>query len=441
MILRLPRVVIVGFPNAGKSTLFNRLLREKKSLVHSLPGMTRDCVWAPCILNDHKFVLVDTGGLFESADDPLSSRVKEKAWVAAEKANLILFVLDGKKGLLPAEEDLFRTLKKLGRPVLVAVNKIDTESQEQMTGDYHRLGEEHIYFISAEHKRNLDVLETAIIEALPAGFREGIGEEEVKPLKIALIGRINVGKSSLANRLCGEERLIVSELPGTTRDSTDILIRREGKAFRLIDTAGIRKLGRTLDERESAGVIKAKKNIPRADVLCLILDAQEFPTRQDTAVARLAYSSGKPLIIALNKWDLFQGRTVSSDMVRDRVFSRLDFISFAPLITISALTGKRVVRILDLAETVYHNSLKRIETSVLNKFIAAVNESHPPLSKARKRFKIKYITQKGVQPPTFILFTSSRVSFFPSYEKFLIHQIRQKFGFWGTPVRFILRSS
>ncbi len=437
---RLPQVVIMGFPNVGKSTLFNKLLGQRKALVHALPGMTRDRLVCLCTLHGKKFELVDTGGFSDSPAEVLSSDVKAKAWEAARTADVLLYLLDGKRDLMSAEEELFRSLKRMGKPTLVVVNKIDVESQKLAAGDFYRLGEARIFFVSAEHKINLDELEAAIAEALPSPSEETADSGEPEPLKIAIVGRINVGKSSLANRLCGEARFIVSEIPGTTRDSSDVLIWRGEKSYLLIDTAGIRKLGRVSDERESAGVIKAQKNIPLADVICLVLDAREFPTRQDTAVARLARESGKPLLVVLNKWDLVRENEVSLVQIRDIVFQRLEFVSYAPLLTVSALTGKRVTQILDLAEKVYRNSLKRIGTPALNKFLASIQKTNPPLSKSRRRFKIKYMTQKGGAPPAFVLFTSSPAAFSPAYEKYFVERFREKFGLWGTPIKLILRS-
>jgi len=435
---RLAKVAILGFPNVGKSTLFNRLLKEKKSLVHSLPGMTRDQVSALCSLKEKKFILVDTGGFFDFQEDPLSAQIRDKAREAAENSDILLFVLDGKRDLLPAEEELYFSLKKLNKPIFVVVNKIDSPSEEAKLGDYYRLGEEKVFAVSAEHKRKLEYLESSLITALPPLVPE---KKETKPLKIAIVGHINVGKSSIVNRLCGEERLIVSEIPGTTRDSTDTLILRNKKAFCLVDTAGIRKLSRTRDKREKASIIKAKKDITRADVICLILDAQEFPTRQDSAIAHLSHKSGKPLLIALNKWDLIQKDTKTSEDFKEKVYERLDFVNYAPLLFISALSGKRVIKILDIAEQVYANGDKQIATSRLNSFLSWINENHPPLSKNKRRAKIKYMTQKGILPPTFILFTHSRISLAPAYERFLIHLLREKFGFWGTPIRLFLRKS
>lgn len=434
--MKKPKVAIIGFPNVGKSTLFNRLLKEKKSLVHNLPGMTRDQVSALCTLERKKFILVDTGGFFDIQEDPLTSQIKEKAWEASKEATLLLFVLDGKRELLPAEEELFRFLKRLNKPILVVVNKIDSASEEQKLGDYYRLGAEKIFAVSAEHKRNLEDLEEGLVQVLPATISE---KKELKPLKIAIVGRINVGKSSIINWLCGKERLIVSEIPGTTRDSTDTLIFRNKKAFSLVDTAGIRKLSRTRDKREKASIIKAKKDIARADVICLVMDAKEFPTQQDTAVAHLTHDSGKPLLIALNKWDLIEKDSLSTKEFKERAFKRLNFVRYAPLLFISALTGKRVTRILDVAEEVYACGSKRVPTSRLNNFLAWIDEKYPPLSKNKTRVKIKYMTQTGILPPTFILFAHSRFRLAASYEKMFIHLLMEKFDFWGTPIRLVLR--
>jgi GTP-binding protein len=433
----MPQVAIVGYPNAGKSTLFNRLLRQKRSLVHSLPGMTRDRVAAPCVLHGKSFELVDTGGFFDSQTEPLSSKVKDIAWGAARSADLIVLLLDGKNNLLPAESDLYRALKKLNKPLLVAVNKIDTEGQTSGLGEFYRLGEKRLFFLSAEHKIGLTDLEQAIADALPEEAKDA--PAPARPLKIALIGRTNVGKSSLANRLCGEERFLVSETPGTTRDSADILVRRGGRSYLLVDMAGIRKLTRVSDERESAGVIKARKNIPLADVLCLVLDAGEFPAHQDAAVAKLAFDSGKPLLVALNKWDLLLEDEVNIARAAKVLFARLEFISYAPLVTVSALTGKRTNQIFEMADKVFRNGQKKIPTPRLNKFLEEVQAKRGPVSKAGQRFRIKYMTQHGVLPPTFVLFGNAKSGFAPAYEKFFIQKLREAFDLWGTPIKLVLK--
>jgi len=430
------RGAIVGFPNVGKSTLFNRLLQEKKSLVHSLPGMTRDWVAAPCTIEDRKFTLVDTGGFFDFADDPFSSQVKQKAWEASQEADFLIFVLDGKRELLPAERELYLSLVKLNKPMLLVINKVDSPEDEKNLGDFFRLGNATLIPISAEHKRNLEVLIEHIHDLIP---EQAEGPEETQALKIALVGRINVGKSSIINLLSGQDKLIVSEIPGTTRDSSDTMIVRNKKAFCLVDTAGIRKLSRTQDQREKAGIIKAKKNIARADVICLVLDAEKFPTRQDTAIAYLALDSGKPLILALNKWDIVEKESGISHEYKARVFDKLEFVAYAPLLFISALSGKRVVKILDLAEEVYTCASKKVPTAKLNEFLAWLNKHHPPVSKKKGKIKIKYMTQLKTSPPTFLLFTHSRTSLAPAYEKFFINLLREKLDIYGTPIRLLLR--
>lgn len=440
--MRLPTVAIIGFPNVGKSTLFNRLVRQKKALVHSLPGMTRDRVAASAEIGDRRVEFMDSGGLIDVQDkaEPLAVRVHEMAWEGARRADVLLLVLDGIRGLLPAEQDLYKELKKLNKPLLVAVNKIDAEWKAPEQTDFYSLGEKHLLFVSAEHKLNIGALEEAILEALPAG-RPAPEEDVRRPLRIAIAGRVNVGKSSLANRLCGEERFIVSELPGTTRDSTDVLIRHGDKAYRLIDTAGIRKLTKTVDERESAGIIKTRKNIDQADVIVLVLDALEFPTRQDTAVAALALESGRPLVVAVNKWDRVLEGAITQKEIETMVFQRLDFIGYAPVITVSALTGKNVVKLLDEAERVWASGQRTVTTVVLNKFLKEIHVTHAPLSKTGRRFKIKYMTQAGTLPPTFRLFGSSGGGFAPAYEKFFEQRLRREFGFEGNPIRLMLQSS
>jgi GTP-binding protein len=441
---KLPRVVIVGFPNVGKSTLFNRILGRRKSLVHTDPGMTRDSITADCELGGRRFTLVDTGGLFGVADEPLSDKVRARALAEAEAADLVLFVLDGKRDIAPAEEELHLQLKRRGLAMLLVANKFDSPRQEEsMTADFYRLGERNVHFISAEHKINIGSLEEAIVAALPSGGPSGgpSGAAAADPLRIAIVGRTNVGKSSLVNRFAGEERLIVSEMPGTTRDSTDTRLVRDGKPFCLVDTAGIRRLAATEDGREKAGIVRAKANIRDADVVCLILDVQEFPTRQDARIAQLALESGRPLIIALNKWDLVDKETVRPDAVRARIFRKLGFVAYAPLLFISARTGQRIVKILDLAEQVYAGGTTRVETSRLNEFLGRTVLAHPPRLKSGARAKLRYITQKGVLPPTFILFLGARGPLSPAYEKYFLESLRQEFGFAGTPLKLIVRTS
>lgn len=427
----------MGFPNVGKSTLFNRLLRQKKSLVHSLPGMTRDQISALCYVEEKEFILVDTGGFFHSPDDPFSYQAKQKAWEASLEADVILYVLDGKRDLSPAEVDLYRSLQKLNKTILVVVNKVDSSSGEEKLGEYYRLGHPEVFAVSAEHKRNLNSLEEKLWQVIPSPSPEK--REDLIPLDIALVGRSNVGKSSIVNSLIGEEKVIVSELPGTTRDSTDTFLYKNKKAFGLVDTAGIRKLSRTKDKREKASVIKAKKDIRRSDVVCVIMDIQEYPTRQDINIAQLAQESGKPFLMALNKWDMVSHQKIPPRILRDWVYQRMGFVDYVPVLLISAKTGQRVGRIIDTAEQVWSSGCKKISTSLLNEFKEWINQNHPPLSRRKTRLKIKYMAQSGILPPTFTLFTNSRFSLASSYEKFLIRALREAFDFWGTPIRFIVR--
>ncbi len=437
-----PRIAIVGFPNVGKSTLFNKLARRRISLVHSLPGMTRDRVGAAVRMQDREVELVDTGGFIDEKDgaEPLAVRVHEMAWQAAREADVLLMLVDGRRGLMPAEKGLYQELKRLDKPLVVAVNKIDTDRPGPETAEFYRLGEKTLHFISAEHKVNLDDLERDLIGRLPPSAAEDPATAE-RPLRLAIIGRTNVGKSSLANRLCGQARLIVSELPGTTRDSIDVLIRRGERAYVLVDTAGIRKLSKTGDERESAGVIKSRKNIERADVLCLLLDASEFPTRQDAAVAQLAKDSGKPLVVAVNKWDLVREGALGEEEVERMVFARLEFIRYAPVLTVSALTGKRVIKVLDAAEEVWKAGSRTVGTAELNRFLDGVHRSNSPMNPSGRRFRIKYMTQAGILPPTFRLYAGRQAVFAPASARHFESRLREAFGFQGSPIRLFFKGS
>lgn len=434
---KLPQIAIIGFPNVGKSTLFNRLLGEKKALVHSSPGMTRDMNSSLCTVKDKKFILVDTGGFFDSESNPITAKVKLKAWEASKQADALIFMLDARKGILPPEQELYISLKKLNKPIIVVVNKMDSSFiEEKHLWEFYKLGENSIISISAEHKRNLEKLEKAIYEVIPQKSHQ---EEQQKPLKIAIVGRINVGKSSLVNLIVGQEKLIVSETPGTTRDSIDTIVLRNGRPFCLVDTAGIRKLSRTKDKREKAGIIIAKKNIQKADVVCLLMDSTEFPTRQDAAIAHLAHDSGKPLMLALNKWDLIPSKEKVYQDFKEKTYAKLEFVSYAPLLFISAETGKRAPKILDLAAKIYENARMRIPTSHLNRFLNYVTQHNPPLSKKKNKIKIKYMVQQSDLPPTFVLFTHSRSSLLPSYQKYFLALLRENFDLWGTPIRLRLK--
>lgn len=440
----LKRVVILGFPNVGKSTLFNRLSGKRQALIHNEPGMTRDCLESRVVIQGRNLVLVDTGGLFGVPGEPLGARVSERALNEVKKADLVLFVLDARRGVSSGEEGSLLEVRRLGVPLILVVNKVDSPEIEAQTSGFYRLGVGRTIFVSAEHKHNISLLEEAIISMLP-GSRPAAGPEEEEnkedeALRIAIVGRINVGKSSLINRLLGQEKLLVSEIPGTTRDSTDTRVVRNGRPYCLVDTAGIRKMSGADDSREKAGIIRAKNNIRRADVVCLVLDALEFPTRQDARIAQLASDSGKALIIVLNKWDLVRKEAAEPDKVKEIIFRRLNFVSYAPVLFVSALTGQRVVKILDLAEIVHLNATRRVETSKLNAFLEEITAAHPPRLENGGRARLRYITQKGANPPAFIVFSGGAGRLARSYERFLLESLRQRFGLFGAPLRLIVRT-
>ena len=393
---KLPRVVIVGLPNVGKSTLFNRLLGRRKALVHTDPGMTRDSLAAECTLGDRRFTLVDTGGLFGVADEPLSDKVRAKALEEAAAADLVLFVLDGKRGIASAEEELYFQLKRRGLPILLVVNKFDSPAKEEsMTAEYYRLGEKGILFVSAEHKINMERLEEAIVAALPAGGRPGgRGRPCASPSSAGPTSanrRSSTGwparSDSSSARSPARPGTRPTPCSSATASRSASWTRPASAAWPRPKTAGRRPA--------SSG---PRSNIRQADVVCLVLDVQEFPTRQDARIAQLALESGRPLIIALNKWDLVDRDTVRPEAVRDRVFRKLGFVSYAPLLFVSARTGQRVVKILDTAEQVYKGATTRVETSKLNEFLARTAETHPPRLKNGARAKLRYITQKSVSP-------------------------------------------
>lgn len=435
----LPRVVILGYPNVGKSTLFNRLAGRKKALIHNLPGMTRDCLEVIVTRDKKKFIVVDTGGLFGVADEPLSHKVRERAWSEARQADLILFVVDLRQGISPAEKDLLISIKKMGVRFFLVVNKVDSPELEPAAAAFYSLGASKTFLISAEHKLNLDQLEEALVAEIPDS--EASQSDRALPLKIAIVGRINVGKSSIVNRLLGEERLLVSEIPGTTRDSTDSYVVRNGRQYCLVDTAGIRKMSGTEDSREKAGIIRAKANIKRSDVVCLVLDAREFPTRQDARIAQIICEAGKPIVIAVNKWDLIDKSRIDQETVCDLIFRKLSFVSYSPVLFVSARTGQRVARILETAREVWENACRHIETSKLNSFLEGIAKAHPPRLEDGRRAKLMYITQKGTRPPTFILFLGKKGKLAPAYERFFLDKLRNAFGLSGTPLKLIVRSS
>ncbi len=432
---KIPKVVIAGIPNVGKSTLFNKLIKKKKSIVHRKAGMTRDFVKDIVNYNDRIFELYDTGGFFEE-DGEIFSKVKDSALNLAKDSDLILFLLDSRRELLPIERELYRILKKTGVKIIIVINKVDTEDNikiQEAEASFMEFGEELIT-ISSEHNHRIDELLELILKNIPVAYQK----QENKGLKIAIVGKTNVGKSSLLNRILNQERAIVSSTPHTTRDILDEEVRYNGQNFILMDTAGIRKLNKLKDSKEKAAIIKAEKSIPRADVIIFVLDLSENFTKQDMRIAGLIKDNMKPVVMALNKWDLIKDKNRGDKIIKE-IDSKFHFLKFAPKVFISAKTGKNILKLLDLSLMVYKNYKKKIPTSELNNFFERINNKSPILTVDSNPIKIKYLTQIKYGPPVFALFASSAKKLMPSAESFLEKQFRAAFDFEGTPIKFIVR--
>jgi GTP-binding protein len=435
-----PTVVLVGRPNVGKSTLLNRITGTRRSIVAPVAGTTRDALVAPAEWRDRKFALVDTGGLFGATTDPLHALVSEQGHKALQSADIIVFVVDGREGLVPADEEIARRIRPLGRPVLIAVNKTDDRRARERTLEFYRLAFEPVVEIAAEHGDGVADLLDEIVQRLPAGSKpsEAAGQETA----VAIVGRPNVGKSSLVNRLLRQERMVVSEMPGTTRDSVDVVLRWHGRQFRLVDTAGMRKPGRVARSGpvEAVSVVLARRAMARADVVVLVVDATEGAGDREGAIAGEAEEAGCGIVIAVNKWDLVKGR--GQDFVRkfdDRLRFQLKFLEYAPIIHLSALTGDRTPRLLETVDRVAAARTRRVPTAELNRFLEAVTAAHPPASRTRREVRILYGAQTGVAPPSFVLFTNVASELHFSYERFLVNRLREEFGFEGTPIRIRVR--
>lgn len=428
------RVVIIGLPNVGKSTLFNKLVGRKKALVHREAGMTRDVVCDVAEWTGKRFEVLDTGGIFENPAQHLNEKITRKALEYAEKADLILFVLDGKREILPWEEELAKKLRRLNKPVFVVVNKKDNPVDRDVS-HFEKLGFKNIFPVSAEHNHGLSELLDAIVGRIKGKGVKGFEEA----IKLLILGRPNVGKSTFVNRLLGEERIIVDERPGTTRDVIDVVIKRKGIYFRLLDTAGMRKLSRATDCLEAAGIVKARKSIRRADVVILMMDASEGPTHHDADIAQQVSDAKKPLVLVVNKWDLVKGDTLTYFKTREKFLEKLHFVSYAPIIFISALTGRRVVNVIDEAYEVYIEGGFQIPTSQLNRYLLPIFESFPPRCEDGKELKIKYVVQTGKRPPVITLFGNRIAKLESNYEKFIIRKIREKWPFKGNPILIRLR--
>jgi GTP-binding protein len=437
---QLPAVVLVGRPNVGKSTLFNRVAGIRRAIVAPTAGTTRDVIQQPANWRAVTFMLTDTAGMFGRSEDPLQKLVHEHGRKAISGADVFVFVVDGREGLVPADQEIADKVRSTGRPVIVAVNKTDDRRARGGMLDFFELGFEPVVEISAEHGQGVGDLLDEVIERLPAKNEEQ--RAETPEPRIAVVGRPNVGKSSLVNRILREERMLVSDVAGTTRDAVDIRFRWHQRHFRIVDTAGIRKPGRVArsGQVEAVSVMTARRAIADADVIVLVIDATLGASDQDGAIAGEAERAGRSVIIAVNKWDLVKREGPDfAKVFDDRLRFQLKFLDYAPIVHLSALTGERTPRLLEVVDTVLQERGRRIPTPELNRFLQAVTAEHPIPSPGKKAVRILYGAQIGVAPPTFALFMNVAVDLHFSYERFLKNRLREAFGFLGAPIRLQVR--
>jgi GTP-binding protein len=435
-----PLVAIIGRPNVGKSTLFNRLIRERKSIVEDVPGVTRDRIYADTEWDGREFSLVDTGGFDPSDEEIYPSLIKNQIQIAIEESDLILFVLDGKEGVMPHDRDVVSMLRKVKKPLIIVVNKIDDQKHASRALEFHRLGIEEFFDISALQGRKINDLLDRIVELLPERTDTGEGDAEEDVIKIAVLGKPNVGKSTLVNKFLGEERLITSPVPGTTRDSIDTFITRDGKNYLLIDTAGIRRKSKITFSVERHSVFRAIRSMERADIALLMIDAEEGPTHQDARLAELISDKGKACIVLLNKWDLVPKEAAETPNVEGILKESLLAVGYAPVTIISAMTGRGVEKIFEKIDAVYENFSQRISTKKLNNFLQRVIGRTPPPVYKGKDIKFYYISQPLTRQPTFVIFTNEIKGVPENYRRFLESKLREEFPLEGTPVKILFKS-
>jgi GTP-binding protein len=423
-----PSVVIVGRPNVGKSTLFNRITGSRRAIVGDQPGITRDRILLDAEWKGKPFTLTDTGGMTFGETDEFPVLINEQVRVAVESAARIIFVVDGRSEITATDRELGDFLRKTGKPVSLAVNKCDTEKQADATAAFYELGIADVFAVSSEHNRGVE----ALLDQLTAGFAHAAPVvEDPGLIRVAIIGRPNAGKSTLLNRLTGKERSIVSATAGTTRDAVDEEVIHRGMRYRFVDTAGIRRKGRTKLMAEKLSVVMAQRHIRMADVTLLMLDAVEGVTGPDATIAGYAHEAGKAVIVVVNKWD--QAREGEKTTFRYKIEDTFKFMDYAPVVFISALTGGGVEKLYPTIRRVFHASRKRVSTGELNKFLSEVDFDRVT-APGFKKPNIMYVTQAGVAPPTFVFFANRARQFHFSYERFLINQLRKAFGFEGNPV-------
>lgn len=432
-----PVVAIVGRPNVGKSTLFNKLIGKRLSIVDNTPGVTRDRIYGNCEWLGRNMLLVDTGGIEPFSDDVILSQMRRQAELAITSADVIIFVTDIRSGVVAADSEVASMLQKSGKPIILCVNKVDNiGALPPEFYEFYNLGLGDPIAVSSVHGHGTGDLLDEVIKNIPEGSFDDTDEDIVK---VAVIGKPNVGKSSLINKISGEERAIVSDIAGTTRDATDTVIHNSHGDFVFIDTAGLRRKSKVEDQIEKYSVIRARMAVERADVCVIMIDANEGFTEQDSKVAGIAHDLGKACIIAVNKWDAVEKTGTTMDVQRKKLMNDFSFMSYAPIIFISAKTGQRLDRLFELIKFVDTQNAMRISTGKLNDVLsAATTRVQPPTDKGR-RLKIYYMTQASTRPPTFVCFVNSKELFHYSYQRYIDNQIREVFGLEGTPTRYVVR--
>lgn len=436
VIILKPMVAIVGRPNVGKSTLFNRLTGGRTAIIEDTPGVTRDRLYKDAEWQGKIFTVIDTGGLEINSDDIMLEKIKQQVQIAIEEADIILFVVDGKTGITLDDQEVANMLRKTNKEVLLVVNKIDNFQDPTVYMEFYQLGLGEPYPISAVHGMNTGDLLDKIVELLP----EDTGEPyEPDVIKIAVVGRPNVGKSSLVNVILGQERVIVSDIPGTTRDAIDTPFTRGDQQYVIIDTAGMRRKSKIADPTERYSVLRALRAIDRSDVVLMVINAQEGVTEQDKRIVGYAHEQGKGCILVVNKWDLIEKDDKTLHKFEKKIRNELLFLQYAPIIFVSALTKQRVNKILEIVDFVAEQQAYRVNTSTLNQVISEAVQLNPPPSEKGKILKILYVTQAGIKPPSFVIFVNEPEIMHFSYERYLENKIRENFGFEGTPIRFIIR--
>jgi GTPase len=450
---KLPRIVILGRPNVGKSTLFNRICGRRRALVGDEPGMTRDRLYAPAEWLGKGFEVVDTGGMIPADKELIASEIFRQAKVAIEEAAHLILVVDARQGVVPLDEELAQLFRRTGRPLALAVNKVDTSQHAALVSEFHRLGISDIFPVSAEHALGVDDLLDHVTASIAAsdtepaaqgrtaegGFARGTGASDA-PIRVAIIGRPNVGKSTLLNRLLSEERSIVTSLPGTTRDAVDAEVERDGLHFRFIDTAGIRRKGKTKLLAEKLSVMQARKHLERADIALLILDALEGVTAVDAHIGGYAHESHRSVIVVVNKWDAVRKGPKAMEEFTATIRRQLKYLDYAPIVFISALKGHRVGKLVGTIAQVAEARRARVSTAETNRFLAEVDFERAT-TPGGKSFRLYYLTQASTAPPTFIAFTNQQEKLHFALERFLVNRIRERFGFLGTPIVIKSRQS